>query len=355
MRLAQIVVQAGTQRLSLIGLAKNVGKTTAASHLLATLLADQLYQPEELALTSLGLDGEMLDALTGLPKPRYRPQVGLLVVTTTSLLAQAERDGGHFQRLAQLPGRTELGSVLLARVLQPGYVVIAGPTLLRDLRQVLDLLPNYGARLALIDGAINRLGSASPSLSGACILCTGTSAAPSAELVARRTAEVIKRLSVPRTGWPLIYKKSHFRFSWVIPESDTVIENYSGLADPASEAAWLVKRISSYKRTVFLLHKALTEELARELLRLLTHRSADNETELIVEDATKIFCHTALLQRLADRGFSTRVAAPIRILAVTINPYTPEYSCTTRELLEALHKALPGSPLPFLDVMVEEL
>ena len=44
--------------LALIGLAKNVGKTTTTNHLLETLLGEKLYRAEELALTSLGLDGE---------------------------------------------------------------------------------------------------------------------------------------------------------------------------------------------------------------------------------------------------------------------------------------------------------
>lgn len=352
MRLAQIVAQAGLQRLALIGLAKNVGKTTTTSHLVATLLEDHLYEAQELALTSFGLDGERLDALTGLPKPRYRPQAGQLFATAASLLAQAEREG-RFQRLALLPGRTQLGPVVIARVLEPGYVVIAGPTLLRDLRQALDKLQFFGAHLTLIDGAINRLGSASPGLTDACILCTGASAAPSAELVAKRTAEIVQRLSTPQTTWPLPFTKSHFRISQVLPGANNNIENYAGPVDPISEATWLVERTMGYEHSFFFLHRALTEELGKEILRLFTKHKVECETELIIEDATKIFCHTALLQQLADRGLTIRVATPIRILAVTINPYTPEYSCTTQNLLTALHKALPDCSFPFLDVKVE--
>ena len=87
--LAHIVANAHISRLSLVGLAKNVGKTTTTNHLLATLLDKQLYRADELALTSLGLDGEASDALTGLPKPRYVPEAGILVATTADLLLQA--------------------------------------------------------------------------------------------------------------------------------------------------------------------------------------------------------------------------------------------------------------------------
>src|SRR5207248_7227044 len=94
-QLAYIVDQARIARLSLIGLAKNVGKTTTTNYLLETLLGEKLYRAEELALTSLGLDGEATDALTGLPKPRYVPRAGLLVATTADLLRQAENEGAQ--------------------------------------------------------------------------------------------------------------------------------------------------------------------------------------------------------------------------------------------------------------------
>src|SRR5712692_1258593 len=144
--LAHIVAQAHVSRLSLIGLAKNVGKTTATNHLLETLIGENLYRADELALTSLGLDGEATDALTGLPKPRYVPYAGLLLATTADLLRQAESEGAQIERLSPLPGRTALGPVILARVLRPGRIIIAGPTLLRDLRSALERLQGYGAR-----------------------------------------------------------------------------------------------------------------------------------------------------------------------------------------------------------------
>src|SRR5258708_31540819 len=92
-QLASIVARANIGRLSLVGLSKNVGKTTTTNHLLETLLGEGLYRAQELALTSLGLDGEATDALTGLPKPRYVPQAGLLVATNPHLITQAAPQG----------------------------------------------------------------------------------------------------------------------------------------------------------------------------------------------------------------------------------------------------------------------
>jgi hypothetical protein len=352
--LAQIVAQANIRSLSLIGLAKNVGKTTTTNHLLETLLNENLYRAEDLALTSLGLDGEAADALTGLPKPRYIPQAGLLVATTADLLKQAEREGAQVEYLQQLPGRTALGPVIVARVLQTGQIVIAGPTLLRDLRSLLERLQALGARLSIIDGAINRLGAAAPSVTDACILCTGASAAATPELMARRTADLLQRLSTRQTQWTDAYRKRspHSRLYMLDPDNeDGTSESFSNVTEPINEARWIVMHMQAQQQPVYLLYGAFTEELSQALLAQLPTRPAASRAELIVEDGTKIFCHSAVLQRLSARGLDIRVAEPTRVLAVTINPYTSDYECTPQRLLDALVKELSSKHLPIIDVV----
>src|SRR5260370_40499426 len=103
-QLASIVARANIGRLSLVGLSKNVGKATTTNHLLETLLGEGLYRAQELALTSLGLDGEATDALTGLPKPRYVPQAELLVATTAAILWAGEATGATVARQLPHPG-----------------------------------------------------------------------------------------------------------------------------------------------------------------------------------------------------------------------------------------------------------
>lgn len=356
--LASIVTAAPIQRLSLIGLAKNVGKTTTTNHLLNALLSEHLYAAEELAITSLGLDGEATDALTGLPKPRYVPGAGLLVVTTNELLHQAEYDGTRVERLLQLPGRTALGAMILARVLQPGRIILAGPTLLRDLRFALEQCQHYGTRLGIVDGAINRLGAATPAVTDACIVCTGASVGASPEVVARRTADVLSRLATPPTELTNVYRNlspSVRLLTCVVGEGEAYdgqsVRRYTGSMEPAEEARWIIEGMETTQKTASMLRGAFTEELARELLAQLSSTRFSHEAELIVGDGTKIFCHAVVLQRLATRGLHIRVAETIRILAMTINSYTPEYICTPQRLLDALVQELPGGEPPIMDVV----
>lgn len=352
--LAQIVAKAQIQRLSLIGLSKNVGKTTTTNHLLQTLLDEKRYEARELALTSLGLDGEATDAMTGLPKPRYVPQAGLLVATTAGLLRQAESEGARFERLQQLPGRTALGPVILARVQQPGRVVIAGPTLLRDLRSTLDQFGASGAKLAIIDGAINRLGVAAPAVTDACILCAGASVAATPELAARRTTDVFKKLLTSQSDHSVAYyrkRQSTARLLCFCPnKSESEPTSFNGLAEPENEARWIVEQMYNNEVVCFL-RGALTEELTRALLSQLPQQVTGRQAELVIEDATKIFCHSVTLARLAAHGLNVRVARPVRVLSITINPYTPEYNCTPQYLLDALLRELPGNCPPVIDVV----
>ena len=353
--LAKIVAGAKIRSLALIGLSKNVGKTTTTNYLLEALISEKHYRSDELALTSLGLDGEATDALTGLPKPRYVPQPGLIIATAEELLHLAEREGAQFQRLKRLSGRTALGPVTVARVLRPGRVTVAGPTLLHDLHRAIDQLGRLGANLSVVDGAINRVGAAAPTITNACIVCTGASVGATPELVARRTADVVRRLSmqqashVDRYGVPPLQS----RLCMSIAEDEEAVTNrYYGNNTPLDESGWIVKHMLTTQKPIFMLDGALTDELARTLLAELHKvRTNDHRAELVVRDATRVFCHSSVIERLYDKGLGIRVLNPIQILAITANPFTPEYLCSSQHLLESLAKALPESHPPIIDVI----
>lgn len=204
----------------------------------------------------------------------------------------------------------------------------------------------------MVDGSINRLGAAAPGITDACILCTGTSAAATPEQVARRTSDVLKRLTLSQSQWHAAYRKYQpgarlFVFSPAKPEDSIQLSNAS--IEPADEAVWIAQ--SMRKQAVFFLRGAFTEELSRELLARLSATDGTEDAELVVEDGTKLFCHAVTLERLAGRRLCVRSANPIRVLALTINPSTPEYPCTPQRLLDALLKVLPKGSPPVFDVL----
>ncbi len=136
--------------IGLAGTAKNTGKTTAALQLLEQADAAGCRT----ALTSIGYDGEALDNVTGLPKPRYFVRRGALVAVADACL----RSGDASCRILRRSGvETGLGEVVIAEVHKAGRVVLAGPNKRHELEQILALLAAAGADLTIADGALNRL------------------------------------------------------------------------------------------------------------------------------------------------------------------------------------------------------
>ena len=84
--LASLLRESGARRIAFLGLAKNAGKTTA----LTAVLAELHRSGVRAAATSAGRDGEEFDAITGEPKPRFRVFPGQLVASARSTFEAAD-------------------------------------------------------------------------------------------------------------------------------------------------------------------------------------------------------------------------------------------------------------------------
>ncbi|MGZ4200303.1 MAG: hypothetical protein ACXVP1_08970, partial [Thermoleophilia bacterium] len=141
--LFDIVAVSGAATVAVIGLVKNAGKTTVVNALMDNV-------PLRFGLTSLGLDGERTDHLTGLDKPRIVPPRGTLIATTIGSLDRSHYTMEHLERL---PFHTSLGSVVIGRAVGDRAVEISGPTTLAEVAATAARLRVHGARLVLVDGA----------------------------------------------------------------------------------------------------------------------------------------------------------------------------------------------------------
>lgn len=133
-----------------VGTAKNTGKTTTTLEVLEQ--ASRAGLPT--ALTSIGYDGENRDNVTGLPKPRFFLQEGMIVATATGCLKACT---AGIRIHAHTGIRTALGEIVTGVVSSAGAVLVAGPNRRSDLEILFEHLSNLGARLTLVDGALNRL------------------------------------------------------------------------------------------------------------------------------------------------------------------------------------------------------
>ena len=89
--------------------------------------------------------------------------------------------------LERLPFHTSLGHVVIGTATGDGCVEVSGPTLLAEVAETARHLRRHGAEVVLVDGAINRLGSAAPRVSDALIMATGGMVADTLDEVVETT------------------------------------------------------------------------------------------------------------------------------------------------------------------------
>lgn len=319
--------------LSIVGTAKNVGKTTCLNHLIDRYEA----QGVRMGLTSVGRDGEDLDVVTDRPKPRITPPPGTLVATAA---LSAKRSTARLREVARTPFRTAIGPVGIYEVLGPGQVEVAGPVTVQDTVALVRILRGHGARQVLVDGAIDRRASASGEVADGVVLATGLSFSEDPAEVAAHTWTQARYLGLeapPYADLPAttgaLTADGRFR-AWQGP---TVIEQ--------GEA--LVRWLPADARCL-VLRGALTEGVARQLLK-----REPMGLDVVVPDGTHLLLQAATFDRLSERGVRFHASRPIRLVAVTVNPTSPFGAAVDPEpFLAMMRERL--NPIPVLDVVLSQ-
>jgi hypothetical protein len=137
--------------IGVIGTAKNTGKTTTLSFLLKGFQSKGL----KLAVTGIGYDGEEIDNITNLPKPRLYFKKDTILATSEKCLVNTD---AVFDVISETSLTTALGKILLVKLTQPGMIVVAGPNSVNGLREILSLIKEKtNSDVILVDGSLNRL------------------------------------------------------------------------------------------------------------------------------------------------------------------------------------------------------
>jgi len=262
--LATTLLASGARRIAFLGLAKNVGKTTA----LVATLASLHRRGIAVGTTSAGRDGEAFDAITGEPKPRFRVWRGQLVASAASTFDSASF---HSAEIATLDSSTRFGPIVLRRAEDDGEIEIIGPSTVTQLAEATAALEAAGAAVVLLDGAIGRRAFACGRLADGIVLAVGMAAGESLDSV----------LAAARAALELIRLRP---------------------AEPGAKT-----------RAV---DGALTDDLLAE-------RPPEPGETLVAPDFTAIFLSPERRRALRERGVALAVRDPARLLAITVNPTAP--------------------------------
>jgi hypothetical protein len=322
--------------ITVIGMAKNTGKTTTLNR----LISDAGSMGLRIGIVSTGCDGEPTDVFTGRKKPRIYAQKG-------AYFAATEESLGVCEAKTQLRGTTEcltsVGKVVIAEVTEPGAVEICGPGSVDETLDVLEQLrEEYGVKNVLVDGSINRMAIATTRLCASVILATGAVLGDIEQVIEQTTLKVdLLQIRCVDAQIKTVVDENRDRAGVLLIDNELEAEVLdSSLLDHLSE---IVEKITSQVGYLFTAG-SVTDMVIEQLLE------KDRVVKIIVEDASMVHVSGFSCERWLASGGTITALNKLNLLAVTCNPHNPMGNdFEPKEFLEAMRNSLN---VPVYDVMI---
>ncbi|WP_025025805.1 hypothetical protein [Caldalkalibacillus mannanilyticus] len=292
------------QRLAIVGLAKNVGKTTT----LNWLVEEGDRQGHQLGLASTGVDGEKQDVWDLHQKPAINIKRGMWAATAKAALQQST---AHVRIVEELKSSSPMGPVYLVECIHDGQIKLAGTHMNQDVRQAIERFTQHGVTLSFIDGAYDRLASAQEELADAFILCTGAALDADLETAKRRTEEVLLRWDLPL--WTELQSVTEQKVGYLQEGKWNSLETPSLLASLEELRLKVAEGISCLS-----IPGALTEWVMQHFIH------TRKPFAWIIEDPTKIFLTRNTIQRWFRMGGEIYLRRKSKLIALSVNPFSPQ-------------------------------
>ena len=320
--------------VSIVGMAKNTGKTTCLNYVLNRLEEEN----RKVALTSIGVDGEERDILYDTLKPRIRLKKGNYFITSEKHFGEKELDA----KVISISHRnTALGRLITAEAQSEGKVILSGPSDSLWLHECIDSLLKLGADITLVDGALSRMSLASPAITDAMVLCTGAACSVQLERLIKKVKFLCDMINLPPSDADLQKVCNHAKEGvWALTEQGTLAEKITDSLFVGHQpiAEWTTQ----YKH--FFINGVLTDNF----LKTLNADTKLSDIRLTVRDFSRIFVHPATYNRFVRRGGRIDVLQQAKLLTLCTNPVSPEgYRYDAEFLRNEIQQALL---LPVYDV-----
>ncbi|SCY99909.1 lysine 5,6-aminomutase reactivase subunit KamB [Alkaliphilus peptidifermentans] len=333
----------GLQTISVVGMAKNSGKTVTLNR----LIEEAAESNTPIGLTSTGRDGEKIDIITLTEKPTVFVYEGTIVATAKETLLNSEV---KLEILEVTNFNTPLGTVVIARALNNGFVEIAGPDTNSQIKDVASKMRYYGAKLVIVDGAINRRTVAAPSITDATILAAGAVISRDINRAVEETQHQVNLFNLEEIDKGIRHLVNSIfeekKYAIIDKQGETTLMDIpTSLSNGRIIGGYINEGTSYVIISGSLVGKTLQDIMAASYFY--------KEVIFVVEDATKIFISPREWRLMKKRGLKVRVLNKINTLAVTINPTSPYgYGFEPQEFLKMMKETM--FPLPVVDVMMED-
>lgn len=312
---------------------KNTGKTVCLNYILRRLNE----MGKHVGVTSIGVDGEQVDSVFATAKPEITLYEGTHFITS-------ERHYLMRQVVSVLESvdsrRTALGPLVTARVLVRGKALLSGAATTGVLRSQIGQLNDFGTDITIVDGALSRLSLASPTVTDALILATGAAVSANVKQLVSKTKFLHNLIRLDEVEPDLRDRLSP------IPSGLWAVDNDGCPHDLGIASVFLIDRaetdILHYGKTLF-----ASGAVSDRLLRVLATKGTD--ITLITRDFTKLFISPEAYTEYTRRGGRLLVLQHSRLIAVTLNPTSPQgFLLDSKSTCDIMSDALQT---PVYDVM----
>ena len=312
--------------IAFVGMDKNCGKTETMNY----FLQGATSYNKNIAVTSIGIDGEQKDQVTATAKPEITLYEGDMFLTCEAFY-KSRRLVSEILDISD--HSTALGRLVTARVLQTGKVMLAGPADTYNLRKDIAKLKRFGAELVVVDGALSRLSIASPTVTDALILSTGAVVAPTIDGIVKKTAYQVELIRIPEINTPFVGDMNN-------AERGIYCLTEQGLVDSGVDSVFTIgnniDRLFANGYTIF-----FSGALNDTVVESFTIQPFVDKIEIVVRDFTKIFVTDKVLNNFLKRGGRIKVVSSSKLLAVSVNPVSVKgYSVSSEDLCDALSQRI---------------
>jgi hypothetical protein len=333
----EAIQKAGARRVAFVGIAKHAGKTTAMN----SLIEQAAEAGIRLGIVSIGVDGERNDAIMGVPKPEVYVPAGALVASAGDVLTA----GSAGLSILEATGiSSALGDVYLAKVQEPGTVLLAGIRYAAQVEQVLARMEALGADLCLVDGAFDRMMAASPALTDGVVLATGAVVGNTVEDVVRKTDYFLQRFALP------VASPAEAALLDLAQEKGVLVAGVEGAEQEAYQAVPLVQTSPfvsnpqldpNWPGTERTRALAVTGAVTDRLVTML--EGLPRGFVLVIPDSTHFFVTAPVFRKFWRRGHRIAVRRPIKVFGLTVNPHSiAGCDLPGRELWQAILEIADG-------------
>lgn len=313
--------------LSIVGIEKNTGKTECLNFIINKLK----YSNKNIAITSIGIDGEKRDLVTNTHKPEIEIFENVVFITSEMHYKQKKITA----EILEISEKTSaLGRLITAKSKSCGKVIFSGPSSTAWLKSNIDNMYKYNIDTTIVDGALSRMSQASPAITQSMILTTGAAVSSNIKQLVSKTKYVYELINLPlfvnNVSANLFEIESGI---WSIDEKN----NIHNLNIPSAFLIEQQKEKLFQKGNILYFTGVLNDNV---LLTLLNHKNIKS-TIVIVKDFTKIFANQQVYYSFVKKGGKIFVLAKSTLIAVCINPTSPQgYNLNSELVCSELSKEL---------------